>query len=164
MLKHISTLSFRKKLISVCALTVVIALVIVGILTYSSDSSNKKINITAVKNYENTNNCSSGALSSLSREEPTTSNVTGSIALLSYKAVCLDEQEKYSQAISDYKQLKNYYDIRHDSADAAFVESEINADYYDMDHPVKYTPSSKPSDDSPSPALINSLNQLRGKQ
>src|SRR4051812_18551788 len=87
---------------------VVIIVLLIGVGLYFQQKSDTKLDRDKVSGLAETGNCRKG-LRAVRKVQADPNNSGNSIALLSYRASCQLQLERYPEAITTLKQLKPYY-------------------------------------------------------
>jgi predicted negative regulator of RcsB-dependent stress response len=110
----------------IALLGVLVVVTLAAIVVHFVDHNNKSTqNFANVNRLLLANNCSQQAQQSVSNLQPTTKDLSGSIALLNYKASCEEQNGNTTEAIATLKQLQHYYLLKGDASSYGSVQDEI---------------------------------------
>lgn len=139
-------------------LILIILVLGLGVLAYKIVQNRQhRIDTAKLTSVVNVGDCNKG-LAAVSKAQPNLGHIDSSIALLSYRASCLQQLGRYQEAIDTLQQLKDYYLEKHDLANTNVVNSEINSLNQVMARPtttVKRSPEAGKQ-------LTKSINALAG--
>ncbi len=107
---------------AICLL--VAALILVGFFVYRHKKQVHEINRAQLTEIVRSNNCNKG-LAQTSQEQASNTDVSGSIALLSYRGYCFAQVGNYKEAVIILEQLKEYYKMQGNTSAVLGTESDI---------------------------------------
>jgi hypothetical protein len=148
----------QTRVIAVVAVSLFI--VIAGIATYMyyRHESSQQINRTKLAAVMDQDSCAKG-LQAMSAEKVNPRHIADSVALLSYRAYCMEQVGDNQGAINTLQQLESYYQKENDTKDATIANDRIAGIKQYLALPVNSTrPPGEP------PSLVKSIQQAEARE